>query len=160
MTIKIKPIVDNKFWIIEDDNGERIGTCAASKDKISYRVGNTSEDFPSFKDMVKEKQVEVSRRFTASKPVDVSLDKTVYGYPTNHVPHNQIWNVQMRLPLYTKTAKSSSYHCAGYYIIKFDRTWCKSYTPKLITLQRYPYHGPFLDKTEQTTALRTALETA
>jgi hypothetical protein len=159
MTIKIKPIVENKFWIIENDDGERIGTCAANKDKISYRVGNTSEDFPSFNDMVKEKQVEVSRRYTTPKTTEVSLDKSVYGYPTNHTPHNQIWNVQMRLPLYTKTNKSSSYHCAGYYIIKFDRTWCKSYTPKLITLQRYPYQGPFMDKTEQTTALRTALET-
>lgn len=159
MTIKIKPIVENKFWIIENAHGERIGTCAANKDKISYRVGNTSEDFPSFSDMVKEKKVEVSRRYTTPKTADVSLDKTVYGYPTNHIPHNQIWNVQMRLPLYTKTSKSSSYHCAGYYIIKFDRTWCKSYTPKLITLQRYPYQGPFADKTGQTTALRTALET-
>ena len=157
--LKAKSIVDNRFWVVENDAGERIGTIAQKNNKVSYRVGDISEDFPDFAEMAREKNVSITRKTSARKK-PVVIDKDVYGYPTNHTPHNIIWNVQMKLPLYTKTAKSSSYHCAGHYIIKFDRTWCKSYTPKLITLQRYPYQGPFKDKAEQTAALRTALETA
>lgn len=157
--LKAKSIIDNRFWVLENDAGERIGTIAQKNNKVSYRVGDINEDFPDFAEMAKQKNVSITRKTTARKK-PVVIDKDVYGYPTNHVPHNVIWNVQLKLPLYTKTAKSSSYHCAGYYIIKFDRTWCKSYTPKLITLQRYPFKGPFADKTEQTSALRAALETA
>lgn len=156
--LKAKSIVDNRFWVIENDAGERIGTIAQNKNAVSYRVGETSEDFPDFAEMAKKKNIEIvrkSRLDNAKKSTD-----SVYGYPTNHTPHNQIWNVQMKLPLYTKTAKSSSYHCAGYYIIKFDRTWCKSFTPKLITLQRYKHAGPFKDKEELNQALRKAIETA
>ena len=157
--LKAKSIIDNRFWVLENDEGERIGTIAQNNNKVSYRVGDINEDFPDFAEMAKQKNVSMVRKTTARKKPAV-IDKDVYGYPTNHIPHNIIWNVQMKLPLYTKTAKSSSYHCAGYYIIKFDRTWCKSYTPKLITLQRYPFKGPFIDKTEQTAALRIELETA
>jgi hypothetical protein len=156
--LKAKSIVDNKFWVLENDAGERIGTIAAGKNKVSYRTPELTEDFPNFAEMAKNKNITVTRR--SSKPAGQNSTE-VYGYPTKHTPHNQIWNVQMRLPLYTKTSKSSSYHCAGYYIIKFDKTWCKSFTPKLITLQRYPYKGPYKDKTELTTALKIALnETA
>ena len=156
--LKAKNIVENRFWVLENDAGERIGTIAQNKDAVSFRVDGTSEDFPTMQEMMQKKGIVMVRRSKETKQVTNSTD--VYGYPTGHTPHNEIWNVQLKLPLYTKTAKSSSYHCAGYYIIKFDRTWCKSYTPKLITLQRYPFKGPFKDKTEQTSALRAALETA
>jgi hypothetical protein len=156
--LKAKNIVENRFWVLENDAGERIGTIAQNKDAVSFRVDGTSEDFPTMQEMMQKKGIVMVRRSKETKQVTNSTD--VYGYPTGHTPHNEIWNVQLKLPLYTKTAKSSSYHCAGYYIIKFDRTWCKSYTPKLITLQRYPFKGPFKDKAEQTSALRAALETA
>lgn len=156
--IKAKAIVENKFWVLENDAGERIGTVAQRAGKVSYRTGNTSEDFPNFAEMLKQKNITVTRKTRDSNDTADDSDG-VYGYPTKHTPHNQIWNVQLKLSLYTKTNKSSSYHCAGYYIIKFDKTWCKSFTPKLITLQRYPFQGPFKTKTEQAQQLRTALET-
>jgi hypothetical protein len=37
-------------------------------------------------------------------------------------------------------------YCAGYYIIRFDKGWVKSFCPKLITIERYENRGPF--KTE------------
>jgi len=39
-------------------------------------------------------------------------------------------------------------YCAGYYIIKFDKGWVRSFCPKLVTLESYDYKGPF--KTEFT----------
>jgi hypothetical protein len=49
--------------------------------------------------------------------------------------------------MYTKTRKSKSWFAAGWYSIKRGRNWKVVQDPKLITLQRYPYQGPF--KTQQ-----------
>ena len=37
-------------------------------------------------------------------------------------------------------------YAAGYYIIKFDKGWVRSFCPKLVTLEKYEHKGPF--KTE------------
>ena len=67
----------------------------------------------------------------------------VHGYPTSVSPFNSMYDIKKKLPLFTKSEDSKSLYCAGYYVIKFDKGWVKSFCPKLITLQRYEYHGPF-----------------
>jgi len=49
---------------------------------------------------------------------------------------------------------SKSYFCAGYYLVKFANNWAKAYCPKLITLQRYEFQGPFRTKEDMTEQLR------
>jgi hypothetical protein len=44
-------------------------------------------------------------------------------------------------------------YCAGYYVIQFRKGWVKSFCPKLITLERYPYKGPFKTEEEMKTTL-------
>jgi len=70
-----------------------------------------------------------------------------HGYPTKWAPHNSMYDVQRRLPLFTKSDQSKSLFCAGHYVIKFPKNWVRSFCPKLITIERYPYQGPF--KTEE-----------
>ena len=83
----------------------------------------------------------------------------VHGYPCSQKPYNPLWDVQKQLPLYTKTPKSKSMFCAGYYIVKFETVnWRKAYCPKIITLQRYPYKGPMKSKTEMVATLNEALK--
>jgi hypothetical protein len=62
--------------------------------------------------------------------------------------YNPIWDVQHKLPLYTKNKKSRSWYAAGWYQVKQRRTWTIEQSPKLITLQRYQYQGPFYTKEE------------
>ena len=57
-----------------------------------------------------------------------------------------MYDVKSKLPLFTKSEKSKSLYCAGYYTIRFEKGWVKSFCPKLITVERYEYRGPF--KTE------------
>ena len=70
----------------------------------------------------------------------------VHGFPTSVRPHNAMYDIVKKLPLFTKSSDSKSLYCAGYYTIKFEKGWVKSFCPKLITLQRYEYRGPM--KTE------------
>jgi hypothetical protein len=64
-----------------------------------------------------------------------------------------LFNIQKKLPLFTKSKSSKSLYCAGYYTIKFEKGWVKSFCPKLITIERYEYRGPFKTELEMRQAL-------
>ena len=61
-----------------------------------------------------------------------------------------------KLPLFTKSKKSKSLYCAGYYIIKFEKGWVRSFCPKMLTLDRYPFKGPFRTQLEMKQELANA----
>jgi hypothetical protein len=59
-----------------------------------------------------------------------------------------VWDVQRKLPIYSKTPKSKSLFCAGYYLIELNGSWEENFCPKNITVARYQYIGPFKTKEE------------
>ena len=92
---------------------------------------------------------EFGKEFFVAKIVkesNTALPNEVHGYSTSVEPRNAMFDIRRKLPLFTKSSDSKSLYCAGYYVIKFDKGRVKSFCPKLITLQRYEYKGPF--KTE------------
>ena len=150
--MKAKIIIENKFWILEEENGSRIGTISLKNNSVVAVIGNDSETFKNLDELAARYKVSFNKK---SKPTKAAESETeVYDFPTAHTPHNALWHVERKLPIYTKTSKSNSYHCAGYYIIKFEHGWVKSFSPKLITLQRYEYKGPFKSKLEMMEQLR------
>jgi hypothetical protein len=149
-----KPVVKNKFWIVEE-GGEKIATIQAIEEGgFAYVHDEQRELFPSIKMISKKYNIEFVK---AEKPKKEKLDiYDVYGFPTNTQPNNEVLDVQRYLPIYTKGAKSKSFFCAGYYIIKFSSTWVRAYCPKLITLNRYEYQGPFKTQERMIEAMREA----
>lgn len=140
--IQAKPIIANKFWIVEE-NGERIATLR--KNEENFFVLSNENTVKRFKDK-KELQDQFGSDFFIAKVVresNDSLPKEVHGFSTSSKPHNAMYDIKNKLPLFTKSKDSKSLYCAGYYVIKFDKGWVKSFCPKLITLQRYHYQGPF-----------------
>lgn len=140
-----KPIIANKFWIVEKD-GEKFATLRKNEDNrfvLSNELGIKVYD-------TKEKLTkEFGKDFFVVKIVkeaDNAEPNEVHGYATSATPHNAMFDIKRKLPLFTKSGDSKSLYCAGYYVIKFDKGWVKSHCPKLITLQRYEFQGPF--KTE------------
>lgn len=154
---KAKSIVDNKFWILESEKGDRVGTIKIISDKINVVVEGREHNFENMDDAVDELDLRFIKKAAEFKQDPAN---EVYNFPTSTQPHNALWNVQMKLPIYTKTEKSNSYHCAGYYIIRFSTGWVKSYCPKMLTLQRYPFKGPYKTRIEMMEQLRIANETA
>ena len=155
---KAKQIVENKFWILESNEGDKIGTISVKGDKVSVVIGNQPETFSNMEELMHKYSVRFVKGQIEEPVSDVKHE--VYDFPTSTEPHNALWNVQMKLPIYTKTAKSNSYHCAGFYIIRFGTGWVKSFCPKLLTLQRYPYKGPFKIRLEMMEQLRINNESA
>ena len=142
MQIIAKPVIDGKFWIVEND-GNKIGTL--QKDEENRFVLNSSSTRSIYEDM-KSLEKQFGKNFFVSALKKETTTNEVCGYPTNSKPHNSMYDLKKKLPLFTKSDASKSIYCAGYYAIKFDKGWVKSFCPKLITIQRYENKGPF--KTE------------
>jgi hypothetical protein len=140
-----KPVVKNKYWIVEE-GGIKVGTIqAVDQGGVTYVHGEEREQFTNIKMLSKKYNIVFSKSEKQSK--DKVSD--VYGYPCTSKTFNEIFDVQRKLPIYTKTAHSKSYFCAGHYLVKYNQSWVHEYCPKLITLNRYDYRGPF--KTEEET---------
>ena len=140
-----KPIIDNKFWIVEKD-GTKFATLRKNEDN-KFIMSN--EKGVRIYDTRKSLTDQFGKDFFIVKIVkeaDNANPLEVHGYPTSAEPHNAMYDIQKKLPLFTKSEDSKSLYCAGYYVIKFDKGWVKSFCTKKITLERYEYQGPF--KTE------------
>jgi len=137
-----KVLIPNKEWIIEG-NGKKIGSISKNKKGYIFLHKGKIINIKSFKDIIEKLDIIDTKRKFEIEPIN----HTIYNYPCSSKPFEPVYNVKKKLPLYAKSSKSKSQYCAGYYVIQFRKGWVKSFCPKLITLERYPYHGPF--KTEQ-----------
>ena len=140
-----KPIIENKFWIVEKD-GEKFATLRKNEDN---RFVLSNEEGIKIYDTKESLTRQFGKDFFVAKIVkeaDNAQPNEVHGYTTSVEPHNAMFDIQRKLPLFTKSSDSKSLYCAGYHVIRFEKGWVKSFCPKLITLQRYEYKGPF--KTE------------
>jgi|SRR5210317_957793 len=145
MTLKAKSVLKDKFWIVEEDD-QRVGTLSWNDDR--YMFSSTAETcfFDNTRQMKKKFGTEMIFVTNDTNITTVDKDKIVHGYPTSVTPFNSMYDVKRKLPLFTKSDNSKSMYCAGYYVICFDKGWVKSFCPKLITVERYNFKGPF--KTE------------
>jgi hypothetical protein len=142
-----KPIIENKFWIVEKD-GEKFATLRKNEDdrfvmsnELGVKIYDTKESLTR----------QFGKNFFVAKIIkeaNNALPNEVHGYATSAEPHNSMYDIKRKLPLFTKSGDSKSLYCAGFYVIRFDKGWVKSFCPKLITLQRYEYQGPFQSEIE------------
>jgi len=147
-----RPVIKNKYWIVESD-GNKVGTIqAVEKGGFVYVHEQSRVQYASIKLLSKAHNVVFDSVVKKEKLISESHE--VYGHPVSNKPWNLLWDVKHQFPIYTKTSKSKSYYCAGYYIIKFNNGWVKSYCPKFITLNRYDFQGPFKTKTDMQDALK------
>ena len=153
MTIKANTVLKNKFWIVED-NGKKVGTLSHSEDRFLYSCNNQTYFFDNQK-QISKKLGKIVWDDNVEKKI-TSSEKIVHNYPTSVTPFNTMYDVQRKLPLFTKSVKSNSLYCAGYYIIHFDKGWVKSFCPKMVTLERYEFKGPFKTDVEMRQELSIA----
>ena len=120
MNITAKPIVDGKFWIVEED-GEKVATLHKKENNKFMLSSKTGEaTFNKKDDLIKR----FGKDFFQSKNKNVSIDtqnNDVHTFPSASRPYNAI---------------------------QFNKGWVKSFCPKLITVERYPYKGPYRTELE------------
>jgi hypothetical protein len=144
-----KILVPNKEWLVTE-NQKKLGTI--SKDKKGYNFLCNGKSYPfkslsEIKDSLGIAIFEESIKKIKALPINEN-GYFIYDIPCSSKPYDPIYDVKKKLPLFAKSSKSKSRYCAGYYVIKFRKGWVKSFCPKLITLERYPYYGPFKTENE------------
>jgi len=157
MTLKAKPVLKDKFWIIENDE-QRIGTMSWNDDRYMFSTSGETCFFDNKRDMKQKFGADIiwTEVTTSNNNIPDELDLIVHGFKTSVKPYNTMYDVKRKLPLFTKSNKSKSAYCAGYYIIEFEKGWVKSFCPKLITIERYNSKGPFKTEMEMRSELRRA----
>jgi hypothetical protein len=146
MNSTAKVLVPNKEWLVTD-NDQKIGAISKSKKGYIFHRNGKEVGFKNLADIKAQLGIVLFEEGIKRNTVDQeNKGYVIYDYPCSSKPYEPVYSVKEKLPLYAKSAKSKSRYCAGFYIIKFRKGWVKSFCPKLITLQRYPYYGPF--KTE------------
>jgi hypothetical protein len=134
--IVAKPIRKGEFWILQQD-GKKVGNVEATGSGFQVLMHNSTAQVPNMK---------ILKNFIEFEPAVTKASRNstlIHGYQAQGRAYNGIWNVRHRLPLYTKTPKSKSWFAAGWYRVRRRATWQVVRDPKLITLERYPYAGPF-----------------
>jgi len=151
MQFVAKAVLENKFWILED-NGQKVGTIRSNENGVTLTVGKENRTFKKLSELKEEIEVD----FTGKEVVKIEVEEyEVHGFTCKTKPFNPIYDLKRKLPLYTKTNDSQSFFAAGYYVVHWeDRSHSPSYCPKLITLSRYTYNGPFKTKMEMQETLR------
>jgi len=147
MSLTAKPIIKNKFWVVEHD-GEQVATILTSPEGVTFVHNEKREKFVSIKLLKDKYNITIAKERNTKRASQVSYD--VYGFPCDHKPHNSLLNVAKKLPVYTKTPKSKSFYCAGHYLVKVSNIYSHTYCPKLITMSRYEFIGPFYTKADST----------
>jgi len=144
MNVTSKIIVPNKEWLIRDSD-KKIGSISKIKKGFQIWKKGNSTKVKNLEELKENIGIDI---LPNNNYQTVTLqEKTIYGFPCSSTPYDPVYNLKKKLPIFTKSLKSKSHFCAGYYAIKFQKGWVRSFCPKLITLERYPFEGPF--KTEQ-----------
>ena len=139
-----KPVINRRFWILQKDN-QKIGNVRAHQGGYQVLINNTVQQFKSIGMVKKITDIQFEPE------VNTLVKKTtseVHGYLTASKAYNPMWDIALRLPLFTKTKKSKSWFAAGWYRVKQNNMHRIVQDPKLITLKRYEYIGPYAAKEE------------
>ena len=143
MNSTAKVLVPNKEWLVRDGD-RKIGSISKAKKGYVFLKNGNQINFKNLSEINTQFGIAIFEENIKKVKSDVVENKNyaIYDFPCSSKPHNPIYNIKKKLPLFAKSNKSKSQYCAGYYIIKFRKGWVKSFCPKLITLERYPFHGP------------------
>jgi hypothetical protein len=137
--IVAKTVVPNQYWILKQGN-QKIGNIEAGPGGFSVKINNQVQSFKSINTIKQNVSIDFE---TVSKKKPTVSSNSVHGYSTSSRAFNAIYDVKHQVPLWTRESRSKSWYAAGWYQIKQGREWETVFCPKLITLQRYAYRGPY-----------------
>jgi hypothetical protein len=139
--IEAKTVVNNKFWILRD-GGRKVGELNLEQEGYHVKTVRGSKHFNNI-DALRERGIVFDDiKIVAGKQSETDVE----GYPALGTVYNPVWDVQKRLPLYTKDPDSKSLFAAGWYNVTVKGRNKKMFCPKLIILERNEYEGPFVEE--------------
>jgi hypothetical protein len=141
--ITAKTVVDRNYWILTQGDA-KIGAITAGQDGYTVTIRGREHRFSNMRGLKTGLKIDLP-----SVPRSKKNDHNrVHGFDAGCRAYNSMWHVQLKLPVFTKSAKSRSWYAAGWYAVQQARSWKIVRDPKLILLQRYRFQGPFHSREE------------
>ncbi len=123
--------VSNKFWILKEGN-VKVGEVNNTQRGYTISINGEKSIFKTLEALKGKTGIKLST--IESKKSEHLHKSMIYDYPAVGEIHNALWNLQLKLPLYTKRGDSKSFFAAGYYVVQIKGKWKKILSPKLITI--------------------------
>lgn len=139
---------ENKLGILNKDVQEKY-VYITGKELLKFEdESEASEHFGNiklFSEQITESHQRQDTYYINGYAVDYELP---FAIEEDHPDYNP------KLPLYTKIEGNEVYYAAGYYCINFAKGWKQANGPKLATLLKYGFTGPFKTEMEMRQQLR------
>lgn len=149
--LKAVEVIHDKLWITYDSRDNKTGTMRPATDDPTQLVQYLSDGSKISYDADDIKTV---FKFEGKPEISSWHQEHVFGYPVIKIETFKTQECD-NLPCFTKTVKSKVYFAAGYYGINFDNGgWLDAFCPKLATLRKYPYIGPFKTEVDMNIAIQ------
>ena len=143
----LKEITENSWLVLSDEEQERIGLLSSTPKGIYSLLSKDGRiEFQDRKEVLDFFEENVFDRVQVPE-CGQEQEFFIKGYPIDYKNPIEA-DIDSELPLFKKTKTSRVHHCAGYYCLKFPKGWIHSFCPKLSTIEKYEYAGPFMTKTE------------
>lgn len=143
--MKLK-LISDKFWIILSATNEKIGTLSESiTGKYTVIVNGSVGTIDSKEELIASLGTNLFDDVIVTKKEDSM--SFIDGYPTFVSGAVKKSSDLTNIPTFVKQVDSNVIFAAGYYCIKFPKQVMPATTPKIQTLVKYGYLGPF--KTQQ-----------
>ena len=100
--VQAKPIIPEKFWIVEQ-SGEKIATLRKNEDNRFVLSNATGMKIYETKESLTK---QFGKNFFIAKIIKEADDAhscEVHGYATSTEPHNAMFDIRRKLPLFTKS---------------------------------------------------------
>lgn len=136
--IEAKPVIKDQYWILRDGN-KKIGNIQAGPQGYSVRINDQVSVVDNLSRINRFAKIFFEQPTGNSK----KNDNKIYGFEPGCRAYNAMYDVRRQLALFTKTRTSKSWFAAGWFRICQHGAWTIQKNPKLITLQRYQFEGPF-----------------
>lgn len=159
MNSTAKTLIPDKEWLVRYGD-QKLGSVAKSKKGYVFLKNGQAKSFENLSDIKAQFGISIFEEGIKKVKREIgNNDFFIYDFPCSARPYDPVYSIKKKLPLFSKSHKSKSQYCAGYYIIQFRKGWTKSFCPKLITLERYAYLGPFKTEQEMKIKLKEANKT-
>jgi hypothetical protein len=144
--MKLKKLT-NESWFLYTNDLEKIGILSKQKDSYFILASAINEKFNSWNEILNFFNISEFTFIEDEKHSDSLFD--IDGYPTDiEFPIIKDLHSELKLIQYAKTDNSEIYYSPGYFCLHFPKQAMPAFCPKITTIQKYNFSGPFKSKEE------------
>jgi len=146
MNLKIKTATPGRSWLVFDQDTK---IAAVHKTDEGFIVAQQGSIVRATSPTAVRKQLGINHWEPEDNIEESQSTIDLDGYNTDcGLYYDPVIEVKRRLPLYTKIPGSKCFFAAGWYRITYGKKAKVEFCPKLLTLNRNNFFGPFYTKEE------------